>query len=177
MSSIAANRRGFLSLVTALLLAVIGLLIMIPALCYVFASLWRRPGAGGQPTFVDLGPLADIPIGEWRLLALERLQEDGWRKTRTRYAVWVRRQGPGDEAITVLTSICPHLGCPINWHPDRSQFECPCHRGQFDNTGKTTSGPPPRSMDSLEFEVRSGRLWVRWQDFKIGVPDRIPVSV
>jgi hypothetical protein len=32
-------------------------------------------------------------------------------------------------------------------------------------------------MDPLEFEVRQGRLWVRWQDFKIGVPERIAVSV
>jgi Rieske Fe-S protein len=177
MSTTGTHRRGFLSTVTAALLAVIGLLMLIPAIRYLFAPLWRKRGAGGQPTFVDVGHLADIPIGEWRLVAVERLQEDGWRKSRTRYAVWVRRQGPGDEAITVLTSICPHLGCPINWHPDRSQFECPCHRGLFDSTGIIMGGPPPRSMDPLEFEVRAGRLWVRWQDFKIGVPDRIAVSV
>jgi hypothetical protein len=29
-------------------------------------------------------------------------------------------------------------------------------------------------MDPLEYEVRAGRLWVRWQDFKIGVAERIP---
>jgi hypothetical protein len=32
-------------------------------------------------------------------------------------------------------------------------------------------------MDSLNKEVRSGRLWVRWQDFKIGVKDSIAVNV
>jgi hypothetical protein len=32
-------------------------------------------------------------------------------------------------------------------------------------------------MDPLEFEVRAGRLWVRWQDFKIGVAEHVPVSV
>jgi len=25
-------------------------------------------------------------------------------------------------------------------------------------------------MDPLDFEVRDGRLWVRWQDFQIGTP-------
>jgi hypothetical protein len=31
-------------------------------------------------------------------------------------------------------------------------------------------------MDPLPFEVRAGRLRVRWQDFKIGVSERIPVN-
>jgi hypothetical protein len=28
-----------------------------------------------------------------------------------------------------------------------------------------------------EFKVLNGHLWVRWQDFKIGVADRVPVSI
>jgi hypothetical protein len=31
-------------------------------------------------------------------------------------------------------------------------------------------------MDALDYEVRADRLWVRWQDFKIGVADRVPVT-
>jgi hypothetical protein len=30
-------------------------------------------------------------------------------------------------------------------------------------------------MDPLAFQVRNGRLLVRWEDFKIGVEERIPV--
>ena len=76
----------------------------------------------------------------------------------------------------MLSPLCPHLGCPINWHPDRSRFECPCHGGTFDAARERQGGPPPRPMDSLEHEVRAGRLWVRWQDLKIGVPERVPVN-
>jgi hypothetical protein len=32
-------------------------------------------------------------------------------------------------------------------------------------------------MDPLEHEIRAERLWVRWQDFKIGVPERVPVEI
>ena len=78
--------------------------------------------------------------------------------------------------MTVLSSICPHLGCPINWIADKDQFNCPCHGGIFNADGAHVGGPPPRSMDTLDFEVRAGRLWVRWQDFKIGVPQRVPVT-
>lgn len=170
-------RRRFLSYCTDLLMAVIGLLVALPALGYVVAPLRKRRGAEvSGPVFIDVGALADFPSGEWCLRALEMLHEDGWKKSRVRHAVWVRRQGEGDKGITVLSSICPHLGCPINWHPDQSQFVCPCHGGIFAVDGRQIGGPPPRSMDPLEFEVRAGRLWVRWQEFKIGVAERVPVS-
>jgi Rieske Fe-S protein len=159
-------------------MAAIGLIVAIPALGYFFAPL-RRKSEGNEagPAFQDAGPLSDIPVGEWRLLSIEVVHQDGWRKTRVKHAGWVRRQGQADKEITVLSSICPHLGCPINWTPDQSQFICPCHGGLFDADGRQTGGPPPRAMDPLEFDVRAGRLWVRWQDFKIGVSDRVPVSV
>jgi menaquinol-cytochrome c reductase iron-sulfur subunit len=159
-------------------LTVIGVLVALPAVAYVWAPLRRKRGEGtNAAAFVDAGPLADIPMGEWRLLTLEIVQEDGWKTTRRKQAVWVRRQKEGDPAITVLSPLCPHLGCPINWHPDQAQFNCPCHGGLFDTNGRHTGGPPARSMDPLDFEVRAGRLWVRWQDYKIGVAERIPVRV
>jgi Rieske Fe-S protein len=177
MSTSGTNRRGFLDYVTGLLLAVLGLLVAVPAIAYFLGPLRRRPAGGAAPGFVDLGPVADLPVGEWSLRTLEVLQENGWQKGRVRHSVWVRRLGQGDQAFTVLSPICPHLGCPINWHPDRSQFNCPCHGGTFDADGRQVGGPPPRPMDPLDFEVRAGRLRVRWQDFKIGVAERIPVSV
>lgn len=177
MANTDTNRRGFLGLFTGLLLGAIGLLVAIPALSYFLAPLRRKSGAEGSgPAFLDAGPVSDIPVGEWRLLSLEDVQKDGWKEVRVRRAVWVRRQGVGKSDLAVLSSICPHLGCYINWHPDQSQFVCPCHGGLFAADGRQTGGPPPRAMDPLEFEVRAGRLWVRWQDFKIGVAERIPVS-
>ncbi len=178
MANTGTGRRRFLNFLTSLVMAALGVLVAVPALVYLWAPLRRRSGADAAgAAFLDAGPVADIPPGAWRLVSLEMAHEDGWKKTRVRHAVWVRRSGDGDEGITVLSSICPHLGCPINWHPDQSQFNCPCHGGLFDAEGRHTGGPPPRPMDPLEFEVRQGRLWVRWQDFKIGVAERVPVSV
>jgi menaquinol-cytochrome c reductase iron-sulfur subunit len=175
MSANDPNRRGFLSACTKMLMGLISLLVAIPALGYFWAPLRKRAGGFSGAALVDAGSLADFSVGEWRLRPLEVVQEDGWKKTRVRHAVWVRRQ-QGTPAITVLSSICPHLGCPINWHPDRGQFNCPCHGGSFDARGQLVSGPPPRAMDPLDFEIRQGRVWVRWQDFKIGVREQIPVS-
>ena len=170
------SRRHFLTYLTGFLLAVLGLLIAIPAVAYFVGPL-RRRGSGNEAAFFDVGPLSEIPVGEWRLMSVELTQEDGWRKTRVRHSLWVRRQSEGDKGIMILSTICPHLGCPVSWHTDQSQFFCPCHGAIFDASGQRIAGPPPRGMDPLEHEVRKGRLWVRWQDFKIGVSDRIPVNV
>jgi Rieske Fe-S protein len=178
MTSIETSRRRFLGFFTNLLMVAIGLIVAIPAFGYFLSPIRRKSETeGGDAAFQDAGLLSDIPVGEWRLLSLEMIHQDGWKKRRVKHAVWIRRQDKGEEAITVLSSICPHLGCPINWHPDQSQFVCPCHGGVFNQKGERTGGPPPRAMDSLEFEIRAGRLWVRWQDFKIGVAERIPVNV
>jgi Rieske Fe-S protein len=177
-ASTRTKRRRFLGLFTDLLMAIIALGVAIPAVSYFFGPLRRRSGdEGAGSPFQDAGLLTEIPLGQWQLLSVEMVHQDGWKKTRVRHAIWVLRQDESNQGITVLSSICPHLGCPINWHPDQSQFVCPCHGGIFDVDGRHTGGPPPRAMDRLEFEVRASRLWVRWQDFKIGVAERIPVSV
>jgi menaquinol-cytochrome c reductase iron-sulfur subunit len=170
------TRRRFLGRCTDLLLALIGMLIAVPALGYLGAPLWRRRGAETPGAFVDLGPLDAIPIGAWTLLALEIVHQDGWAKTRQKHAVWVRRGGGEEKDITVLSPICPHLGCPISWMAARSEFLCPCHGGIFNADGQRQAGPPPRGMDVLESQVRNGRLWVRWQDFKIGVAEQVSVQ-
>jgi Rieske Fe-S protein len=176
MSDAGGNRRGFLGCCTAALTAALGLLVAVPAVGYVCAPLRRGRKGESAAGFVDVGPVADLPAGEWSLRTLEVVQDDGWKQSRVRRSVWVRREGEDDVGLTVLSPLCPHLGCPINWQPDRGQFLCPCHGGTFAADGGRVAGPPPRSMDPLDFEVRAGRLWVRWQDFKIGVPNRAPVS-
>jgi menaquinol-cytochrome c reductase iron-sulfur subunit len=180
MPDTADDRRRFLSYLTGALLSVLGLLLAVPAVGYLVAPLRRRKAERAAGSFVDAGPVADLPVREWRLRTVALDQEDAWKKKgQVRHSLWVQRTGEGDQALTVLSPLCPHLGCPVNWHPDKGQkgqFDCPCHGGVFSADGEHVSGPPPRSMDPLTFEVRAGRLWVHWQDFRIGVPERVPVS-
>jgi Rieske Fe-S protein len=157
-----------------LILTLVGLLVAIPAVAFFMAPL-RRKAHGTGADFVDAGPVDSFPTGEYRAVSLEWVQQDGWRRATMRQSVWVRRLS--DQNFLVLSSICPHLGCPINWAPGQNNFVCPCHGGIFNGDGKRTAGPPPRDMDPLDYEARAGRLWIRWQDFKIGVAERVPVNV
>ena len=170
------SRRWWLSQCTKALLAAIALLVAAPVIGYAFAPLRRRLGKA-EAVFENLGPLTDLTPGKWLLLPLDVVRQDGWEEVREHHSIYVRRLGDSEAEVTVLTPICTHLGCPIQWNEKDGHFRCPCHGGVFDPDGKHVSGPPPRGMDSLPFKIVDGRLLVQWEDFKIGVSDRIPVRV
>ena len=56
---------------------------------------------------------------------------------------------------------CTHLTCPVYYSKTNRRLECPCHEGGFDvETGRVLYGPPPRPLDMIEIEVRSGgEVW------------------
>ncbi|HEV3235869.1 MAG TPA: ubiquinol-cytochrome c reductase iron-sulfur subunit [Gemmataceae bacterium] len=178
MSNLGNSRRSFLSFLTTALLAVIAFCLATPVVAYIWAPLRRKGGSEVGADFSDAGPLTDLPAGKWSLLTIDVVRQDGWEISRTQRSVYARRSASNEpEAVTVLSPICPHLGCPINLDATKSEFKCPCHQGLFNDVGAWVSGPPPRGMDPLEHEIRAERLWVRWQDFKIGVPERVPVEI
>jgi Rieske Fe-S protein len=79
-----------------------------------------------------------------------------------------------DKKFTAFTSICPHLGCGINWDEDSGKFICPCHDSFFDIEGRVLSGPSPRGMDTLETEIKDGKIFVKYQKMRLGVSGKTP---
>jgi Rieske Fe-S protein len=72
----------------------------------------------------------------------------------------------------VYSTICPHLGCAVDYKADQKRFGCPCHDSLFKLDGKVESGPSPRPLDILESRVVDGKVEVRYQRFKTGVPEK-----
>lgn len=159
-------------------MALIAGTILAPAAAFLTSPLWRRRGAStAGDNFSDAGALASVSPGTWILLPIEIVRQDGWNKTTQSRSVWALVKGTAPDDITVLSPICPHLGCPISWLAAKSDFVCPCHGSIFDADGGMVSGPSPRAMDRLEFQIREGHLWVRWQDFYTGAKDKLSVEV
>lgn len=50
----------------------------------------------------------------------------------------------------VISAVCTHLGCTVNWSEINYRFECPCHGSIFNTRGKVVSGPAPRPLNWLE---------------------------
>ena len=62
----------------------------------------------------------------------------------------------------VLSTICPHEGCEVNWEPAMNRFSCPCHESYFAADGARISGPSPRGLDPLPMRVQDGKLQVQY---------------
>ena len=86
-------------------------------------------------------------------------------------AVFLRRQ---NDRIVAYSTICPHLGCGIDYAESSKKFACPCHESFFDLEGRVTSGPSPRAMDELETRIVEGRVEVKFEKFKIGTSEKAP---
>ena len=89
----AFNRRRFLALVTETIVALIGQILAVAAIGYIWAPLVRNVDADNAGDgFADSGALTDLPLGQWRLVTLEVVRRGGReQKARARHAVWVRR--------------------------------------------------------------------------------------
>lgn len=72
-------------------------------------------------------------------------------------AVAVRKRG-GE--LIVLSAVCTHLGCIVQWQQDRQDFLCPCHAGLYTAEGTVISGPPPKPLPRLPFTVANGVITV-----------------
>lgn len=72
----------------------------------------------------------------------------GWQHI-TDSRVWVRRD---DQGIMALLATCTHLGCEVNYHPEKKKWLCPCHGSIYDEEGRPISGPAPRALPRVAVE-------------------------
>ncbi len=91
--------------------------------------------------------------------------------------VWLRRLP--DNSIAALSSICPHLGCAVDFRSSRGDFFCPCHTSAFNLDGEKKNQIPPRAMDQLEVRLKpetGSKIWLKYETFRAGTPEKIRIS-
>jgi Rieske Fe-S protein len=153
------GRRTFFSLLTYGLGAVAAALAGIPFVGYLF-------GARQAPVdWVLLGPVADFPPNETRLVNFDSPIRQPWDGMVAHTGVYVRyerrEEKETDEAkgykFLVLAVNCAHLGCPVEWFAESGLFMCPCHGGVYYANGEHASGPPPRGLFPCVYRVTRAR--------------------
>ncbi len=162
------NRRSFLGILLSLGSVFVGALLSVPLLRFSLFPLIRRTTELKPSTVGEFAEFSSPAEPVMRTIQIEQL--DGWRKTVSEKAVYVTKNNQGK--VSVLSSVCPHLGCTIPWNKDKRQFICPCHGATFNPEGARLNGPSLRGMDFLETQVRDGQLLVRFQYFRQLVADR-----
>ena len=66
-----------------------------------------------------------------------------------------------DNSWTAMTAVCTHLGCTVQYDPEKSRIACACHGGVYDpKTGGNVSGPPPKPLTQFRVEISQGKAVV-----------------
>ena len=50
--------------------------------------------------------------------------------------------------VYLVSPVCPHLGCQLEWNPDEKSWDCPCHGSRFDFRGNLLSGPAQHDLSA-----------------------------
>jgi glycine/D-amino acid oxidase-like deaminating enzyme/nitrite reductase/ring-hydroxylating ferredoxin subunit len=62
-----------------------------------------------------------------------------------RVAAWRSPSG----TVTMLSPVCTHMACEVDWNDAESTWDCPCHGSRFKPTGAVLSGPAETPLEKL----------------------------
>lgn len=174
------ERRRFLKWCTHGLGALWAALFGIPIVAYLIDAR-NRPARDRD--FKTVGLLSELTSNVPQQAVIRDIRKDAWTLHPNDVVgrVWlIRRDGNKVEAFT---TICPHLGCSINYEESTKEFICPCHMGTWDSQcklipeatlGRTNAAP--RDMDALEVRFDANDpdvIQVKYQSFYQGPHEKI----
>lgn len=123
---------------------------------------------------VDAIPDSFKPVKKPSKYWFTKTDTDAYLKFQKHEDVWVVKQP--DNSLKVFSPICPHMGCRYNWNQDEELFICPCHNSVYTIEGKVVSGPAPRGLDTLPIKIKERELYVLYERFEVGVPQKILIG-
>lgn len=141
-----------------------------PAIAYLAFPLAHDTTAGAHG-YIPVGRLDRFKEGEPVKVDLLSDKTDAWNRVESVKvgSAWVVNLGG---KLVAYSTVCPHLGCAIDYDATVSKFKCPCHRSAFSMEGTIEDGPSPRVMDELECKDEGGVLSIKYLRFKQGVPEK-----
>ncbi|HEY8376425.1 MAG TPA: Rieske 2Fe-2S domain-containing protein [Nannocystis sp.] len=170
--SVDAGRRGLLKLGVGALGVGLAAVPVVPAIGYLLHPTGSKGQAGGG--FLPAGKRSAFAGGVPVRVDLYADKVDGWNRIPEVKlgSAWVVER---DGALHAYSTVCPHLGCAVDYDPEHKKFKCPCHRSAFALDGTVEEGPSPRPLDALEVKEESGLVSIRFQRFRQGVAQKEPV--
>ncbi len=148
------SRRRFLARVVVALNALVAMVVATPAAGYLLSPLLRRK----SNQWVAIGRSSKFVTGIPQRVTYEYDDEAGYSAERTRRVAFV---GRSEDELIVLSPVCIHMGCNVAFYDTSSLFECPCHGGKYDMSGRVVEGPPPEPLRRFKTRVRDGNLEIQ----------------
>jgi Rieske Fe-S protein len=144
---------------------------------FILSPILRRNRGNSRDDFVPLAISPDALPADGTPVRVSVLadRQDAWNHYPVERigAVWLRRATDG--SIQAFSTICPHLGCAVDFRGPSRDFFCPCHTSTFDLEGRRLNRIPPRDMDTLEVRIDQQRIHVRYLRFRAGTPEKVRV--
>lgn len=84
-------------------------------------------------------PLGDVPVGMASQVLYKRAP-----------LIVIR---PMEDQVVVLSALCTHLNCLVNWDEGARRLVCPCHGAIFDINGTPLRGPAPSPLAAYPAKV------------------------
>jgi menaquinol-cytochrome c reductase iron-sulfur subunit len=170
------SRRNFFKQTAAVIIG--GIVAVVPAVAglLVFLDPLRRKNKVDNSA-IRVASLSALPNDNRpHKFPIISSRTDAWNKSPETPigAVYLRRVG--EKQVEALHVVCPHAGCFVDFVPSRACFLCPCHNSTFaiDGTINDPKSPSPRGLDTLPVEIRGEEIYVNFQNFRAGVPEKIP---
>ncbi|NQT25447.1 Rieske 2Fe-2S domain-containing protein [candidate division KSB1 bacterium] len=63
----------------------------------------------------------------------------------------------GVETVSALSTVCTHLGCPVEL-PQDGQIWCQCHNSYFSLTGERLSGPATEPLPQIDARIDNNQI-------------------
>lgn len=163
------GRRAFLQKSFGALLGLVAAAVAWPMVASLVSPSYRK----AMVHFTKVPGFRSMPVGQPVRLSFPDVTVDAYMREHEIQDVWAIKHSTTE--VTVFSPICTHLGCHHSWHPERHEFICPCHGSLFAITGQVIGGPALRPLDTLPYKIENGELWVQWERFLPGTPEKIPV--
>jgi menaquinol-cytochrome c reductase iron-sulfur subunit len=163
------TRRRFFTLTTVTLAALGGLVLGVPLIGVLLGPVWRTK----KRHFVKVAEVASLPLGQPVDLTFPAPTADAYFQEILMRSVWAVKHS--ETTVAVYSPVCPHLGCQYTWDAPSQHFQCPCHGSIFALDGHVLAGPAPRPLDTLPTQIDNGALFVEWERFKLGIPQKVAI--
>ena len=83
----------------------------------------------------DIEKLSELKRGEGKIVEFQG----------EKVAIYKDVQGK----VTAVSPVCTHAGCIVNFNTAEQSWDCPCHGGRFDTSGKVICGPPQKNLAQI----------------------------
>ena len=163
------SRRSFLKVLVGIITFFIGVILGLPFIRALIVPKFQK----AKQVWYKVAGVDSMPVGQPVRVNFFARTEDAYRHETAVHSVWAVKHSASE--VTVYSPICTHLGCYYKWDAGTGHFECPCHGSVFALDGKVLGGPAPRPLDTLPVKIDNGVLFVVWEQFKVGIPEKVPV--